>query len=51
MCTYDAHDAVEDCKYLKKVIDHLNYSFINYYIMSIQNKWKKQNSINNQMMS
>lgn len=22
MCTYDVHDAVKDCKYLKKIIEH-----------------------------
>ena len=43
-CTYNAHDAVEDCKYLQKLIEHssicidayyLNYSFTTSYIMSV----------------
>ena len=45
-CTYDAHDAVDDCKYLKKhssiFIDayYLNYNFTPSYIMSnIYSNW------------
>ena len=43
-CTYDAHDAVEDCKYLQKLVEHssisidayyLNYNFTTSYIMSV----------------
>ena len=53
--TYDTHDAVEDCKYLKKLVEHscicidayyLNYTFTVSYIMSFmkQMETKKSNS-------
>ena len=44
ICIYAVHDAFEDCKHLKKIIEHsriciheyhLKNSFINYYIISI----------------
>ena len=45
-CTYDAHDAVDDCKYLKKHSSifigayYLNYNFTPSYIMSnIYSNW------------
>ena len=52
-CTYDAHDAVEDCKYLQKLVKHssisfdayyLNYNFTTSHIMSNMNQMENTKS-------
>ncbi|XP_078318477.1 uncharacterized protein LOC111118926 isoform X5 [Crassostrea virginica] len=56
--TYDAHDAVEDCKYLKKLVEHssicidayyLNYTFTVSYIMSIMKQMETKKSNKNSL--
>ena len=55
--TYDAHDAVEDCKYLKKLVEHssidayyLNYTFTVSYIMSIMKQMETKKSNSNSLL-
>lgn len=51
-CTFEAHDAVEDCTYLQKRVEHhstysyiLNYSFSRIILCKLYFRWKTKSNL------